>query len=244
MRFVLRYQVKGEWTVEKEYSCLLGLVAGAVAAINAGTVYAQLSSNATVFASGLNGPRGLKFAPDGTLYLAEAGMGGSAFTVGQCQQVPPPVGPYKGGNTARISKVDRHGAVSTVVSELPSTSSPLGDVEGVADVAFLNGNLYALVAGAGCSHGTFGTVNSVIRVGTKQGTWKRVADPSTFLMNHPAKYPEADDFEPDGTFYGMIASGGLYLAEPNHGQCSLSRRRAMWQKRWTSQRRGTTLSRR
>ncbi len=55
--------------------------------------------------------------------------------------------------------------------------------------------------------GTPGRVNSVIKVDAKQGTWKQVADLSTFLMNHPAKYPNAGDFEPDGTFYSMIASG-------------------------------------
>lgn len=197
----------------------LCLIAGAIIAIDAGTTYAQLSSNATVFASGLNGPRGLKFGPDGTLYIAEAGSGGSTSTVGQCEQVPPPVGPYLGGNTARISKVDRFGTVSTVVSGLPSSVSPIGDYEGVGDVAFLNGSLYAVLAGAGCSHGNLGTVNSVIKVDAKQGTWKQVADLSTFLMSHPAKYPNAGDFEPDGTFYSMIASGGvLYTVEPNHGQ--------------------------
>lgn len=141
-----------------------------------------------MFASGLNGPRGLKFGPDGTLYVAEAGTGGTTSTVGQCEQVPPPVGPYLGGNTARISKVDRFGTVSTVVSGLPSSVSPIGDYEGVGDVAFLNGSLYAVLAGAGCSHGNLGTVNSVIKVDAKQGTWKQVTDLSTFLMNHPAKY--------------------------------------------------------
>src|ERR1017187_4532681 len=38
-----------------------------------------LSSNATVFASGFNNPRGLKFGPDGVLYVAEGGTGGTEF---------------------------------------------------------------------------------------------------------------------------------------------------------------------
>ena len=45
-----------------------------------------------VFATGLNSPRGLRFGPDGNLYVAEAGTGGTNSTVGSCDQVPFPVG--------------------------------------------------------------------------------------------------------------------------------------------------------
>src|ERR1700734_2982253 len=79
---------------------------------------AQLPANATVYASGLEGPRGLAFGPDGSLYIAEAGLGGT--TVGNCVQVIPPIGPYTGGLTARISKVDTKQNVTTLTSGLPS----------------------------------------------------------------------------------------------------------------------------
>ena len=175
----------------------------------------------TVFATGLDNPRGLKFGPDGYLYVAEGGQGGTNSTVGQCEQVIPPVGPYTGGMTARISKISPTGERTTVVDGLPSsqTSPALGSlVSGVADVAFLKGKLYALLAGAGCSHGVPDVPNGVIRVNT-DGTWNLIANLSAFEQANPVQNPEPGDFEPDGTWYSMVARGGsLYAVEPNHGE--------------------------
>jgi hypothetical protein len=69
------------------------LLPGVFALALAPSVLAQIS----VFATGLNNPRGLQFGPDGNLCVAEGGLGGSTSTVGLCQQVPSPVGPYTGG---------------------------------------------------------------------------------------------------------------------------------------------------
>ena len=53
-----------------------------------------LSSRVTIFSEGLNNPRGLSFGPDGYLYVAEGGLGGSQMTTAaDCEQVVPPVGP-------------------------------------------------------------------------------------------------------------------------------------------------------
>lgn len=179
-----------------------------------------LSPNATVFATGLYNPRGLKFGPDGNLYVAEGGTGGTiTTTVTQCTQVPAPVGPYSGGFTSRISKIDRKGVRSTVVDGLPSsqtTPASGGLVSGVADVAFIDDQLYGIEAGAGCSHGLAGTNNTVFRV-NPNGTTTNSANLSAFLKANPAANPDPDDFEPDGTWYGMVAVRGvLYANEPNH----------------------------
>jgi len=180
----------------------------------------------SVFASGFNNPRGLKFGPDGNLYVAEGGLGGSDSTAGQCDQVVPPVGPYTGSTNdsvmgGRISKVDSSGNVSTVVDSLPSSQTqplPVPLVSGVADVAFLHGQLFGLLAGAGCSHGVATVPNGVISVGSGN-TWSLVADLSAFVHANPVANPNPGDFEPDETWYSMIAAKGtLYVVGPNHGE--------------------------
>lgn len=175
----------------------------------------------SVFATGLNNPRGLKFGPDGYLYVAEGGLGGTDSSTGLCDQVIPPIGPYTGGFTARISKISSDGTVSTVVDNLPSdqTSAQSGGlVSGVADVAFVGNTLYALIGGAGCSHGFPDDPNGIIKV-NPDGSWDLIADLSEWSLTHPVRNPEEDDFEPDGTWYSMInVRGDLYAVEPNHGE--------------------------
>jgi hypothetical protein len=183
---------------------------------------APLSSNVAVFASGLDNPRGLAFGPDGDLYVAEGGLGGSLTTTEEdCSQVPSPVGPYSGGFTSRISRFDPNGVRTIVADGLPSSQTSPGSgslVSGVADVAFVGDQLYAIEAGAGCSHGLLGTDNEILRV-DPDGTTTPVANLSEFLKAHPVANPLAADFEPDGVWYSMVAvRGELYAVEPNHGE--------------------------
>ena len=179
----------------------------------------------SVFATGFNNPRGLEWGPDGNLYVAEGGLGGTDSTVGQCTQVDPPIGPYTGStndqvNGGRISMVTPAGVRSTLASGLPSsmTADASGNlVSGVSDVAFVGSQMYALLAGAGCSHGVADVPNGVVRVAS-DGSWTMIANLSEFIQNNPVRHP-GPDFEPDGTFYSMVSVGDtLYVDEPNHGE--------------------------
>ena len=188
-------------------------------------------NNVSAFATGLNNPRGLKFGPDGYLYVAEGGIGGSSSTIGCCEQAAG-VGPYTGSITgSRISKINANGVRTTAVDNLPSsqTNPQTGSlISGAADVAFIGNTLYILLAGAGCSHGVPqvpAMPNGIIRVNAN-GTRDLIANLSAFLMAFPVAHPDPDDFEPDGTWYSLIAARGdgnredgnhldLYAINPN-----------------------------
>ncbi|MDQ6888078.1 MAG: ScyD/ScyE family protein [Gemmatimonadota bacterium] len=187
--------------------------------IPAQSTAAARAATVTVFATGFQYPRGLTFAPNGDLYVAEAGSGGShSTTAAQCAQVVPPTGPYTNGPTSRISRVDRHGNVSIVATGFPSGQNGFGDVLGVADVAFVGNELYALVSGGGCSHGSPNVPAGIARVSTS-GSWTMVADLSAWQAANPVANPEPDDFEPDGSWYSLLSAGNKLLAvEPNHGE--------------------------
>ena len=174
----------------------------------------------SIFATGLDSPRGLAFGPDGCLYVAEGGRGGMATTVGDCPQIPPPVGPNTGGMTARISKIGSNGVRTTIADGLPSSQStePSGGlVSAVADVAFVGGTLYALVSGAGCSHGLAGTANGIYRIRV-DGPAQLLADLGAYRATTTVANPDPSDDEYDGTWYSMVeVDGELYTVEPNHG---------------------------
>lgn len=219
-------------SIAKFFSAFLALGAGFVVAVDAQPfpvpVGVEGFAIASIFAPkgnnpGLNNPRGLKFGPDGYLYVAEGGVGGSDSTAGpppQCRQAAG-VGPYTGSpDGSQISRVDVLGNIEPWVLGFPSsmTNEASGHLtSGVADVAFIGDTMYALIGGGGCSHGVPSRPNGVAQV--TGHNWTYIADLSDWSLNHDVAHPEEDDFEPDGTWYSMIAvRGDLYAVEPNHGE--------------------------
>ena len=90
----------------------------------------------TVIASGLDNPRGLAFARDGSLYVAEAGAGGA----GPCQPGPEG-GEVCFGTSGAITKIS-HGHQYRVLSGLPSIAAPDGtQAIGPSDVTVKDGRL-------------------------------------------------------------------------------------------------------
>ena len=183
--------------------------------------------SATVFATGFNNPRGLTFGPNGNLYVAEGGLGGTNVE-GTCPEgdVQGAAFPYSGSvgdpvNGGRISMISPDGTVSTVVSGLPTTKTAptLGSfVTGVSSIAFIGHRLYALLAGAGCAHGNPSAPTSIIRV-HRGGTWTQVANLNAFQFANPVLTPDPEDFDPDGTWFSMAAAdGSLYPMDSNHGE--------------------------
>ena len=185
-------------------------------------IHARAGVSITEFATGLNDPRGLTFGPDKHLYVAEAGTGGEGLsTVGFCDQVQPPVGPYIGGHTARILRFAPSGGSAIVAAGLPSAEAgPLigGDKSGVASLAFIGNRLLALTSGAGCSHGHSDADNGVLDISGGH----RLTNLSAWLLANPgakgAETPRNPDYEPDGTWYSLLwDQGRLVAVEPNHG---------------------------
>jgi hypothetical protein len=185
----------------------------------------------SVLASGLHDPRGLALGPAGSLYVAEGGTTEGVFTL---PPGPPmtdlsrdrcvmywPVAPVVGGYTGRVSRINAHGRVSVVADELPSVALNTligGDRMSVASVALVGHRLYALMSGAGCSHGHPSEPNGIYRI-YAGGAAQPVIDFSNLLRGlNDVKDANDPTFEPDGSWYSMVhAFGALYAVEPNRG---------------------------
>jgi glucose/arabinose dehydrogenase len=146
-----------------------------------------------VVAAGLTNPRGFGFAPDGTLVVALAGR----------------EGPHAG--VVRIEE----GCPVLVAGGLPAYRIVFGAITGVTDVAYLDGELYALLSGGDTDRGNM--PNGLYRLDGAGGA-ELVADISAFIREHPvAEKPR--DYDTDGQPYAMLAMGdAFWVTEGNSNQ--------------------------
>jgi hypothetical protein len=164
------------------------------------------AASVSVVASGLNNPRGLNFSPNGDLYVAEAGSGGSQLCFSSEE-----TGDLYFGFTGSVTKIDMStGAQTRVVTGLPSNAAEDGTgALGPHDVAFQGmGNAYVTIGfgnppslrTAGCP-ASLGMA-SLMRF-NPSGRTTYVADLGTYEQNaDPAG--EGPDSDP----YGLLPMGG------------------------------------
>lgn len=121
-----------------------------IAAVS-GTKAAQ-AATLSVIADGLDNPRNIGFAPDGSLYVTESGRGGEGKD-GRCIASPSAQYiPLCAGDTGSIIKITPDGKKETVLSNLTSLAlTPSGEqAGGPADIKFdSQGNAYFLSGYAG-----------------------------------------------------------------------------------------------
>lgn len=185
---------------------LLGAALMALSAVGASAQSAPSPTSGTKLTGGLLSPRGMKIGPDGMLYVAEGGTGGTAAA--------PTADGGLSGSTGRISKIDLTTGVRTTVADgLPSNGSGEGDNVGPADVAFIGNQLYYVQTHGGAFYGFPNTPTGVYRV-NNDGTTKLVADIGTFNITNPVddvKNKVQQDIEVGGNPYAMTVRDGMFL---------------------------------
>jgi hypothetical protein len=190
-------------------------VGAAVACAGAPAAFAK---EPTVVTSGLDNPRGLTIGPDGDLFVAEAGKGGS----GACL----PAGPESGappclGATGAITRVNpESGDKSPLVSGLPSLAAQTGqgaqqdsagpqDISFKGDVGYFTVGLGSTPQGRASLGAGGGDLGKVFRV-DGDGTVSEVADLAAFeAANNPDKTQPGS--EVDSNPYSVDATGRSLL---------------------------------
>lgn len=212
------------WTSGARHGCRAGsaLVIMACAAMVTGVTGA--SAAPLIFAetvmTGLANPRGMTFGPDGALYVAEAGSGGSGptFTSGSGAVVG-----Y--GQSGAISRY-QSGTHTRIAEDLPSVAPTGGaQAEGAQDVAFdAAGTLYATI-GLGANPAVRGNeltgqagaelLGTVVTI--EAGTPQLFADIAAFeAANNP------DGVVPDSNPFSLVATGSGFLVTDAGGNAVLS----------------------
>lgn len=183
-------------------SCFTLVVAALIAVTSFLAAGNTSAATVTVVMTGLDNPRGLTLRENGTLYVAEAGRGGS----GPCAFIRGEVQCY--GPSGAISRL-RHGVQTRIVTGLPSYAPSSGrGATGPHDVSVRDGNkIYATVGLGGnppAMRALFGPdFGWLMRIDEQHHTWTRFADISGYEV---AANP--DHGAVDSNPYGLLGGAG------------------------------------
>ena len=172
-----------------------------------------LPANAQPVATGLTNPRGFTWGPDGALYVAESGTPPPGYQ--PAMGPPDPNAPVVTNRNGRITRIAADGTRRTIADGLPVMVGQMGHTIGVAGVAFIGDQLYAIIS-AGPVHGWPDFPGGVYRVGM-DGTLTLIVNTDAFNVANPAAFiPPVDELSQP---YDMIAVGGrLYITDGNRDQ--------------------------
>jgi len=123
--------------------------------------------SATLVADNLLQPRGLTFGPDGSLYIAEAGI------------APPP--DQNAANTGRLTKIAPNGTRTVLVDKIANTGSEFNGALGPEGTAIISDTLYLANAGPDGGRGE-----------AKSGIYKVKSDGTTELVSDLGAFNEAN----------------------------------------------------
>jgi hypothetical protein len=203
-------------------------------AMTAGVVLACLSvaspagahqSEVDVIASGLDNPRGLAFANDGSLLVAESGRGGP----GPC--FPGPEGEVCFGTSGAVTRIDR-GRQQRVLDGLPSIAAPDGSrAIGPSDVAPKGRGQAFVTFGLGADPAVrdqlpqLADLARLVRARLGPGSWTNVADIGDFeaAQNPDGQLPDTNPNSVLGVPSGHVvadAGGNALLHVGNRGAVS------------------------
>jgi plastocyanin/sugar lactone lactonase YvrE len=181
------------------------------------------SRGISLAAGGLINPRGMTWSPDGTLYVALAGSGGTT----ESQHDSPheeQYGPFFSGDTASVVRIERQLNVTTigcpvaVAGGLPSTQGMGGHTQGPSAVAFLDGQLYILQDSGPIAATAFPDLPNGVYVVNPDGGVDLVANIMEWTRQNPVSHVPYDLTEESETFAMLAGDGFLWVLEANSGQ--------------------------